>query len=106
MIDNSNQIYTALDYDPFDGDFGNSDDIIFSDKMVKGRKSHQCGHCSNIIQVGEIHRSMATKFDGMIHNYRWCGDCCNSMIDELTLSNDTELQNSFPFESRLDLFKT
>lgn len=99
--------YKPTDYDPFDGDFGECGDKIFSDKMVKGRKDYTCGHCKGAIAKGQIHRSLNAKFYGELTMYRWCADCCSAMIKELEI-RDTEFDEyegeEFPFEARLDLF--
>ena len=98
--------YKPTDYDPFDGDFGECGDKIFSDKMVKGRKEYTCGHCKGAIAKGQIHRSLNAKFYGELIMYRWCADCCTAMVRELEI-RDTEFEfegEEFPFEARLDLF--
>jgi len=99
--------YKPTDYDPFDGDFGDCGDTILSDKMVKGRKEHNCGHCKGLIEKGEMHRNLNAKFEGQLMSYRWCADCCTAMVKELEI-RDTEFEfegEEFPFETRLDLFE-
>ena len=44
---------TVLEFDPFEGDFGEQADTVFSDKIVKVRKGRHCSHCGTQIVVGE-----------------------------------------------------
>ena len=69
----------VLEFDPFDGDFGDQGDTIFSDKVVKVRKERKCSHCCNHVQKGEYARSLSAKFDGELMNYTWCTECINLM---------------------------
>ena len=98
--------YKPTDYNPFEGDFGDGGDITFSDKMVKGRKEHQCGHCKGVIKIGETHRNLVGKFEGELMSMRWCAECCEAMVEELEGSDsgfDLEPEDEFPFEARVDL---
>lgn len=95
--------YTALDYDPYEGDFGDSGDKIFSDKLVKARKEHQCSHCGNAIAKDTTYRYRAEVYDGTLHAIKWCGECCNAMVQELV--NDADIDDkwdgeSYPFQER------
>lgn len=69
----------VLEFDPFDGDFGEQGDTILSDKIVKARKERKCSHCSNVVAKGEYVRSMSAKFDGELMSYTWCSACCDLM---------------------------
>ncbi|WP_445392563.1 hypothetical protein ACUDTH_02890 [Stenotrophomonas pavanii] len=69
----------TLMFDPFDGDFGSPGDKVLSDKMVTGRKEHNCSHCSGHIAVGERHRSRVEVVDGSMMSHRWCRNCCSLM---------------------------
>jgi len=70
-----------LKYDPFAGDFGGSDDKLFSDKMVVARKFHRCACniCNGDIHKGERHRAIREKFDGEMTTHRFCAACCEAM---------------------------
>lgn len=68
-----------LDFDPFEGDFGEPGDSILANKMVTARKPGPCSHCKQKIQKGERVRSMAAKF-GNFMRYRWCAACCDAMV--------------------------
>ena len=61
-----------LAVEPFEGDFGDQSDRIFTDKMVTARKEHECSCCGNMIIRGERYRSMTGRFDGelMSHKFR------------------------------------
>lgn len=72
-----------LGLDPFDGEFGNSEDVTLSDKMVRARKEHRCFWCSEIIKLKELHRYRVDKIDGKICTYRWCADCCTAIIADI-----------------------
>lgn len=70
----------VLAYDPFAGDFGDTSDRTFHDKMVTAAKAHDdCHICGGGIEKGERHRSMAGKFDGELMAWRWCWACCTAM---------------------------
>lgn len=78
-----------LNFDPFQGDFGEPGDSILANKMVTARKPGPCSHCEQEIQKGERVRSMAAKF-GDFMRYRWCAACCSVMadVDNYLESND------------------
>ena len=65
----------ALYIDWFEGDFGDGETRL-SNKIVKGRKEHECHGCEKPIVKGELHRSMTEKVDGELESYRWCQKCC------------------------------
>lgn len=70
----------ALDFDLFEGDFGTSEDIELSNKIVKSRGGYSCHICYGEIEKGEIHRSTTWKFDGELMSYRCCHACCIAMV--------------------------
>jgi hypothetical protein len=61
-----------MEVDPFEGDFGDQSDQIFTDKFVTARKEHECSCCGKLIVCGERYRSMTGRFDGelMGHKFR------------------------------------
>lgn len=69
-----------LNFDPFEGDFGEPGDTVLSNKMVTARKAGPCSHCAHGIQPGERVRSMTAKF-GDFMSYRWCAGCCAVMAE-------------------------
>lgn len=69
----------VLEFDPFDGDFGEQGDTVLSDKVVKVRKERTCSHCDSLVKIGEYARSMSAKFDGELMSYTWCSECCDLM---------------------------
>ena len=71
----------VLAYDPFQGDFGNSDDRTLKDKMVTARKGGECHMCAGNIVPGERIRSRSDIFDGQMMYFRWCNACCRAMAD-------------------------
>ena len=70
-----------LSFDPFEGDFGEQDDHVFSNKMVIGRKIYKCSHCCGHITKGERHRYQSSKFGGELMTHRWCSECCEIMAE-------------------------
>ena len=92
---------TPLDYDPFQGDFGDQSDRMLSDCMVKARKPHKCSHCCGPIAVGERHRSRSDIADGEFMSWRWCGKCCAAMVAEMC--GEDEDEPTYPFEARVRL---
>jgi len=77
----------VLDFDPFEGDFGMPGDKVFLNKLVTGRKQHQCSHCDGLIIIGEQHRYQSSKFDGEFMVHRWCAACCQAMVTVLQAYN-------------------
>jgi len=95
--------YTALDYDPFDGDFGDSGDHLFQDKMVRAKKEHKCSHCLGPIVAGETYRSRREVSWSEFFCFKWCAACCEAMVFELKAESLGEEEEIFPFESRRNL---
>jgi len=69
----------CLGYYPFDGDFGEVEDRVLKDRIVRVRKSRVCHMCRGPIKVGTRARTLAAVFSGELCNYTWCEDCCRSM---------------------------
>lgn len=82
----------ALEFDLFAGDFGDSDDVELSNKIVTGRGEYTCFICYGKIVKGEVHRSAVHKFDGEIMSYRVCYECCKAMASSVNYDfmNDDE----------------
>lgn len=91
---------TALDYDPFDGDFGRPGDRLLSDKLVTAKKEHSCFHCEGPIQPGTRYRSRAEIVEGSFTVFKWCEPCCEAMVTELTN------YSSMAFENRRLMFES
>jgi hypothetical protein len=88
IIDNLND---CLDFDPFEGDFGDQGDKTFKDKIVKGRKEKACFHCEKKILVGEIHRNRIDLSGGEILTFRWCNECCD-LMRKIATQNGSECE--------------
>ena len=69
----------CLAADPFEGDFGNSNDRTLKDKIVTARRSGKCHCCGQQITPGTRIRSRADIFDGTLFSFRWCTECCVAM---------------------------
>lgn len=69
----------VLNYNPFEGDFGDQKDVTFKDRMVVSRSWFTCRWCQGIINKGARYRYIAAKFDGALCYYRWCLTCCGAM---------------------------
>lgn len=104
IIDNLND---CLEFDPFDGDFGDQRDKTFKDKIVKGRKEHTCFHCETKILVGEIHRSRIDLSGGEILTFRWCKECCD-LMRKISTQNGSENEDiddlEIQWESRARIY--
>ena len=83
----------CLQYNPFDGDFGEPGDKVLSDKIVTARKESPCCECLTPIQKGERVRSMSAVFSGDLHSYRWCSACCHAF--SLAFSYDDDEEDEF-----------
>lgn len=69
----------ALQFDPFEGDFGTPGDRILKDKIVTARKSGECFLCKGKIVPGTRVRTRTDISEGEIMYFRWCSDCCAAM---------------------------
>lgn len=69
----------CLSVNPFEGDFGDPQDTVLSDKIVSARKQHECGCCKSRIEKGERYRSLSAIFDGDLKSYKFCQLCCQAM---------------------------
>ncbi|MGO0198168.1 hypothetical protein ACTJOD_24715 [Citrobacter freundii] len=94
----------ALDFDLFAGDFGDSDDVELSNKIVTGRGEYICFICYGAIAKGESHRYAVHKFDGEIMTYRVCYECCKAMVSSVNYdhSDDTD-DGQEPIDARYAL---
>jgi hypothetical protein len=45
------------------------------EKIVKGRKAHECLECGEVIEKGEHHHSISGKWEGDVHTVRVCLNC-------------------------------
>lgn len=78
----------CLQYNPFDGDFGEPGDKVLSDKIVTARKESPCCECLTPTQKGERVRSLSAVFGGELRSYRWCSACCQAF--SLAFSDDPD----------------
>lgn len=90
---------SALEYDPFAGDFGDQGDRMLSDKIVKFRRGDSlCRECRGRIRPGSLGRSLKMLWaDRGPVTYRVCEDCTNAMA--LAIETD-DLE---PMEARIEL---
>lgn len=69
----------VLNYNPFEGDFGEPGDITFKDRLITSRKEHRCIYCCNKINKGDTYRKIVSKFSGELMTHRYCKQCCDAM---------------------------
>lgn len=101
---NKQDLDSALDFDLFAGDFGDSDDVELSNKIVTGRGEYICFICYGAIVKGEVHRSAVHKFDGEIMTYRVCNECCKAMVSSINYdSSDVNDDGQEPIDARYAL---
>lgn len=94
----------ALAFDLFAGDFGDSDDVELSNKIVTGRGAYICFICYGPIVKGEIHRSAVHKFDGELMTYRICNECCKAMASSVNCEfTDDDSDGQEAIEARYSL---
>ncbi|MGV8925049.1 MAG: hypothetical protein ACOH2G_05130 [Ewingella sp.] len=86
----STDLSDALDFDLFEGDFGEPGDSCLSNKIVAGRGVYVCHICHGDIQKGEIHLSAAYIFSAELHSYRVCNACCVAMVASVTADYEDE----------------
>lgn len=92
-----------LGFDPFEGDFGDPGDMVFSNSMVIARKPGPCSHCGLTIGKGERVRRQNSKFDGRLMTHRWCALCCAAMAVYDTQSEDDDREELPDYELRSGL---
>lgn len=75
--------FRVLQYDPFQGDFGEPGDRTLQDKMVTTRKHAYCHSCGDDIAPKSRARSRVEVFGGELMRFKWCTACCEMMaIDD------------------------
>lgn len=89
-----------LEFDPFEGDFGDSGDCVLQNKMVLARKEGPCAHCGSQIKKGERVRSQQSKFDGQLMSHRWCAACCDAMATYYPADDDEDGEIGVEYEAR------
>jgi hypothetical protein len=99
--------HTPLDFDPFEGDFGDQGDRCLSDAMVTARKAHACSHCRGPIAAGETYRSRSDIADGGLMRWKWCALCCTAMVEQMAALDDDERDEiHIPFDRRAAIATT
>lgn len=93
-----NLIEDALEFDLFDGDFGEPGDSELTNKIVRGRQKYRCFVCEGEILPGEFHRYSVWKF-GEIVTYRCCNECCKAMV----ISVNDDYEDDDPINHRYEL---
>lgn len=84
------QLEKALDFDPFEGDFGESSDCTLKDKIVKVRKPHICHICDGAINAEELARNITQVFEGQIGTWYFCHECCKAMAKVFDYENNDD----------------
>lgn len=84
------QLEKALDFDPFEGDFGESSDRTLKDKIIKVRKPHTCHICDGSISAGEPARNIVQVFEGQIGSWYFCHECCKAMVKLFEFDSENE----------------
>jgi hypothetical protein len=80
----------AINFDPFEGDFGDGNDCTLKDKIVTARKEHTCYICNGTVKVGELARNMVQVFEGQIGSWYFCQECCIAMTKIFEYNNDID----------------
>lgn len=99
MTTEREQLDDALDFDLFQGDFGEAGDSELSNKIVKGQKEYTCHICAGPIAIGELHRANTWKFDGQLMHYRCCNACCVAAV----ASVNCDYEENDPIDARYAL---
>lgn len=71
----------ALQYNPFEGDFGDVGDRELRDKIVKFRTAGGCHICGLDVKPGTLGRSLTMLWacDREVRTYRYCTECTVAM---------------------------
>ncbi|MEQ1967377.1 hypothetical protein ABLA30_10185 [Xenorhabdus nematophila] len=81
---------SVLSFYLFEGDFGDGSERCLKDKIGVTRKTCRCYICDKIIPPKSTARLSTWIFDGEIHNYRCCSDCCDAMAKNVNGDNDDD----------------
>lgn len=64
---------------------------LYSEKMVKARKSHKCCECRNLIHKGETYQLAKGLWDGSFSAYRTCAACATIRADYIEKSGADDI---------------
>ena len=85
------QFADALDFDVFDGDFGDQGDTCLENRLVIAKQDHigGCSECGGDCLKGTVNRVMKWAFeqDGFM-SYRYCEKCMNEMVRKFSCDED------------------
>lgn len=105
-------IERALEFDPFQGDFGEQGDREISDKIVTAKKDHaECSCCRAPIKAGTKNRVKVEIYEREMMTHRWCQDCTAAMalVDARLSGEDPDWDEDgdeaaeHPYEHRVSL---
>lgn len=72
-------IQAVLDYDPFDGDFGDGTEHSIANEIRVAKRGGKCWQCGGPIQKGEVVRVFKIADSEGIYGGRCCRACCDAM---------------------------
>lgn len=69
----------VLDYDPFEGDFGNGSERKLCDEIRVVKRRGKCRECGQDVARGTFARTIKKADSEGLYGGRICQDCCNCM---------------------------
>lgn len=107
-------IARALNFDPFQGDFGEPGDRELSDKIVTAKKDHpECSCCGGAIKAGTKNRVKREVYDRELVVNRWCQECTEAMAlvesrlsgEDPDFGDEGDEDAEAPYERRVNLHR-
>lgn len=69
----------VLEYDPFDGDFGDGSERTLTDEIRVAKRRGECRECGETITAGQLTRVIKKVDSDGFYGGRCCELCCNAM---------------------------
>jgi hypothetical protein len=86
----------CLRLDPWGDGKGDDPYRVLSDRIVTGRKPHQCAMCMGAIEAGQRHRARREVQIGyrerVCATFRLCPECCSALVASCTDCGDALIE--------------
>lgn len=91
----------VLDYDPFDGDFGDGSERTLTDEIRVAQRAGTCRECAQPIVKGMLVRVIKKADSEGFYGGRVCEPCCDAMatVSDAYCGNGDDGDGPDPFEA-------